>query len=426
LFAQGLNLIGGPYSTCAPGPHYIHFKQGETYYLLLDRMLPDDTQTVVLTWRCRIFKNTHAELDALLQRTNDQRTRMVERHRQLFPQAMVQAEAMLPAARTAADLHLPAATSYPVLACLRLLLSDPENFRSCESKGAEKIQSLSSPAIPTEPGKFITGDSTTPWQSHALDQALTDRAKSHPKETVDFNRQLLIRDLVDETGMSDAKASEIASDPFASKTLTQVQESPLAFDLDLNLRSQEKGKALPRLMRTASLLLITADEADDRMVWRSFGLGDSVDLDTELFIPLVARRPDRFSQSWGAINLLLAMPDPRLAQVVKKIMLQTENDSRLSSFFSYFARLKDEPCCLETLAKFERVTAKQLTALTDPDQRQRSLDFTSYLVGKLTEAANKNQLKSEPLHQNLKRLSELYPKKIEPKAPGGDVNPFAN
>ena len=57
---------------------------------------------------------------------------------------------------------------------------------------------------------------------------------------------------------------------------------------------------------------------------------------------------------------------------------------------------------------------------------QRSLDFTAHLVGSLTQAAEKNHLKSEPLQNQLERLKEIYPKNVGEKTPSKDKDPFAN
>ena len=52
------DLTGGPYSSCAPGLQYLRFEAGQTFFLLLDRPLPDDTEEVVVTWRCRVFRGS--------------------------------------------------------------------------------------------------------------------------------------------------------------------------------------------------------------------------------------------------------------------------------------------------------------------------------------------------------------------------------
>ena len=259
------------------------------------------------------------------------------------------------------------------------------------------------------PDSKETGYHTTPWQSAELDKALAARAAAHPKESAAFNRRLLLGYLTRHLGVPEARAEKIAGDGEVAAILRKVQKSPLAFDLDL--RRDEKSSALTR---SASYLLAVADDEDDRMVWRTFGMemgGNKTALEPGLFLPLLEKHPEQFTGSWGGICLLLSMRDARIAPNVREVMQQTDNVSRLTSFFDYFARLNDETGCADTLDRLEKLAVEEVASGSDEKQHQRVLEYMAYLVGKCREAADNSKCNSAPVREHLKKLAETYPEK---------------
>lgn len=179
-------------------------------------------------------------------------------------------------------------------------------------------------------GAYRTGHHTTPRQSAPLDKALAGRAAAQPKEVAAFNRSLMLGCLTRHLGVPQARAEKIAGDHEVAACLGKVQVSPWSFDLDL--RGDAKGSPVTR---SASYLLAVADDEDDRMAWRTFGMemgGNKTALEPGLFLPLLEKHPEQFTGSWGGICLLLSMRDARIAPYVREVMLQTDNVSRLTSF----------------------------------------------------------------------------------------------
>ena len=411
-------LLGGPYATCAPFASYVPFKPGDGLFLLLDRPLPEDTKTVVITWRCRVFFGTKEELLGLLDKAAGNWTRMVDLHRALFPEAMSRAEALLPASREAKAIPLPRGAPYADLACLRLLLCDPQHLRPAEVTEI-KTGSIDAPvpgedrsAQSQQAGIYRTNQRTTPWQSDDLDKALAARAAAHPKETTAFNRSLLLGCLTRHLGVPEARAGKIAGDDEVAACLRKVQVSPLSLDLDL--RGDPKTS---RLAKSASFLLAVADDENDRMVWRTFGMemrDDAPTLDAGVFLPYLEQHPEQFTGSWGGTCLLFAMPDPRISPFVRKAMLETANLSRLDNFFAFFARLGDDEGCIETLERLGKLAAEASTGGGDEKQRQWVLELVGMVVADCREAADKAHCKHAPVIERLKTLAETYPTKQDP------------
>jgi len=414
-------LRGGPYETCAPFDRYVPFDQGASLFLLLDRPLPEGTKTVVITWRCRVFEGTKEELLHMLEKAEAGWTQMVELHRALFPDAMARAEELLPASLSKKAGALPPGESYACLACLRLLLCDQQHLRTSQSKGVEADSNAAmfsggkrSPKT-RRAGVYLTAHHTSPWQSADLDKALIAMAAAHPKEAAAFNRSLLLGCLARHYGVPQTDAEKIADAEEVAACLPKVQVSPLSFDLDLPRDEQTSP-----LTRSASFLLAIADDEDDRMVWRTFGMGMGDNypaLDPSVFLPYLDKQPEQFTESWGGICLLLSMPDARISPHVRKVMLQTDNINRLTSFFEFFARLGDETACADTLDRLGKLAAEEGANARDEEQRHWILECEGRVVTECGEAADKAKINSAPVRERLKKLTDAYSEK--PKAAEG-------
>jgi hypothetical protein len=404
-------LTGGPYATCAPGANYLSFEPRQKLFLLLDRPLPADVRNVVITWRCRVFDGERTELLDLIRSTKDGWSRAAAAHRKLFPDAMLRAAALLPAFHDAKPLELPQAETYATLACLRLLLCDPDHLRPAECGAPQpgSLDLLGASTRPDEPGDHRTAGRTTVWQSAALDEAIKRRAAARSKEVAAFNRPWLLDCLTRELGVDSKVAGRIADDDAVAEYLKKVQPSPLSFDLDL--RNEER---LAKSVRSASLLLAIADDEDDRLVWRTFGMEPDEErqtLDAGIFLPYLAKHPEQFDGSWGRIQVLLALDDRRVVPQVKKIMRQTGNDSRLVAFFKFFARQHEDEACLATLDRLGELVTEGLAQIPDAKDRESARGFIGYLVEECRKAAAKYGRKSPELTERLKTLGAKYPVK---------------
>ena len=103
------------------------------------------------------------------------------------------------------------------------------------------------------------------------------------------------------------------------------------------------------------------------------------------------------------------MPDPRVTPHLKSIMRETENNSRLTSFFAFFAKMKDDDASLETLDRFAKLTADDLATIKDKKQQAGCREFTGYLVDEMRKTADKTKPKNAQITDRLKKLAETYP-----------------
>jgi len=415
-------LVGGPYQTCAPGLNYIKFEPGESLYLLLDRPLAKDTTQVIITWRCRVFKGTREELNELLARTNRQREDMLAIHRRLFPEAMDKATTLLQVNPGAQGVN--AKTPYATLACLRLLLSDPARFRPSEFAYQDEPDEPDPDAnpfsvgetLPRPPaGTYITCNSTTPWQHRALDEALKERAKSHPQEALEFNRRLFVKCLTEQLLTDEETATGIATEKLLEPLFAEVQEDADAFDLNLGQLDRDQEVLASPMARTVSFLLMIVDQADDRRVWRmfGFGFGEPPKLDTSLLLPLLKQRPATFTENFAGLRLLLSVPDPQIAPSVKELSLQAKQAYLLDDYFNYFLKLKDEPSCLNILERFDALTADKLATLNKPAEKQKLIDYTGWLVSRMVESIEDSEMDSATVRDRLEELARCYPRSEE-------------
>ena len=110
---------------------------------------------------------------------------------------------------------------------------------------------------------------------------------------------------------------------------------------------------------------------------------------------------------------MLAMPDPRLVPTVRNLMIETRNNSRIASYFTYFAEIGDEAACLETLERLGLISAEEIAEESDPGRRQRAEEFAAYLVRECADDAGKFKRTWPALLAKLGKLAEMYPPKEE-------------
>ncbi|MBA4387028.1 MAG: hypothetical protein C0404_03545 [Verrucomicrobia bacterium] len=355
---NSFTLIGGPYSTCAPYPSYVSFEKGRRIYLILDRDIPENTKTVVVTWRCRVLPADRKELAALLDNARNAWTKSLDLHRKSAPAAFKEAQELLAASNSASSAAKLKLRSYPVLACLRALLMNLADVPPAVP-GPEPDTSQAAPITDADDfsserinvkGFYYTDQQNSFPLPETLQSALATRGKAEPQAVRDFNKTLFEAFLRDDLLLADSQIHLFLSADELTNSMNRIAFSPFKCDIQVD------GKRSHRDLISLSYLIALADDEPDSLVWKTGGLPEDIDLNVDMFAGYIEKNMTRDYTIWPRLSLLLELPHPKIAPVIRNSLKQEENFYRLNKYFRFFLRLADHERAQSVLEKF-RITA---------------------------------------------------------------------
>lgn len=386
--AQTFTLIGGPYDSCAPYFCYLKFKPGEHLALIIEHELPSSLKAVVVNWRCRVLEPKEPELAGLMKGATEAWRKQVELYKSTTPEAFARADALhkTPAKNGRRTFS---AEPYPVLACLRILWSNPEDLlplplteRKSASSVRKKTEADLEPEIDPFAGEMVDGAYHTLQYEHKtdppeLEEALQSRLKNNPSEFVAFNKQLLGKVLIEELGLQRAKATEIINSLKATDTFCKTDFEP--YKCHLGSGVAEKGK-----LRPLQYALELADDEPDSLVWSTFGLGfhrkEKPTLDSTYIAFYVERNPQKDYRSWPRLVLLLSAPDLRMSAVVQRYLNQENNMYRMDQYAMFFLALRQYPEAGRVLSRFEALAADEVRGATAQESKAQTRESIQRMV----------------------------------------------
>jgi hypothetical protein len=328
-----LLVLGGPYATCAWGNYYVHFEKGERLFLVLDSLLEVGKEAIIITHYNRVQKVSPSTMAGYMASARSAWQAAVNRHRAADPQAMEQASARLAAAQGHA-VEIAATDRYPVLACLRLLLNDPDHLPPpSEHEEIDWNYGLSHGQVlskASHPAIVVTSPGVHPVSLPGLTQAIARRQAEHPAEVGDFNARLLTTLLVDELSLSTKLCRRLLEDPAVQNTLSVPQFDPLWMSMPVSPNS-------PLAESVAALLMLAAPEPDN-IRHGAFGHRQRDEkLMPEVFLPYLEkhRLPD-LAERREIQQLLLRLPCPEAAALLRGRV--EVNAFTAESIFMFFAQ----------------------------------------------------------------------------------------
>ena len=362
---KAFDLVGGPYYSCAPYPVYVPFERGRRVFLILDQDLPVSTKTGAVTWRCRVFGGEKKQLLALMQNARDAWRESLKRHREADPDAMAEAERLLKASRSVIPARAIAGSRYAVLACLSVLLMDPDRVPASIPTRGGKNTGPEMPPMTEKKGVCYTLLWATFPLPESLMPAMERLAKEMPTSVTAFNRKLL-EILATKTLLIPAvRAGILVRDNALTNSLQKCAFSPY----DCDIRVDEKDKSA-RDLRSLQLLIGLADDEPDTLVWRTFGLRSDADLNTEMFANYIEKNADRDYSMWPRLRLLLAVPHKKIAPIVKRYLDQEQNLSRFPLYMEFFARIRQYRTAYSMLAKLEEMVRQDVRTGMSEEERK--------------------------------------------------------
>lgn len=335
-------VIGGPYQTCQPGEHFVHFSKGSQIFLALDAPLKSNEHTVVITTQGRILEKKPDEILALMEKSRLHWQRAVDRYRRTAPAAMKAAEQVLAASHGDPSKMALEALVFAELSCLRLLLNDPDHLPALETESTDAglpsgniFSTVSTLApLPSLPGYHYTAQPVTHFAPRALNNACKARASSHGHEARAFHRSLLLALLRDELKLPATLAEAAAALPSLSRTFEEPTPDPFWIHFP---RSDIGSQAFEESLRQ---LLMLADPEPDSFVWGTFGIGvRPPPLLPEVFVPyLQSSHAMALADKPHAFDVLLSLPHPAVVPVIRAGI--RANPRRARAAFEFFAVLK--------------------------------------------------------------------------------------
>lgn len=339
---QQFTVIGGPYQTCRPGEHFVHFSQGSQIFLALDAPLEPDEHTVVITTQGRILEKKPDEILALMEKSRLYWQRAVDRYRSIAPGAMKEAEQVLAASHGDLSKINLEAFGFAKLSCLRLFLNDPDHLPALETESTDATLPSGNPfsrvstlaPLPSLPGYHHTAQPVTHFAPRALNHACKARASSHGHEARAFHRRLLLALLRDELKLPATLAEAAAVLPTLARTFEEPTPDPLWIHVP---RGNIGGQAFEESLRQ---LLLLADSEPDSFVWDTAGIGARPpQLLQEVFVPyLQSSHVTALAEKPYAFDVLLSLPHPAAVPVIRAGI--RANPRRAPAAFEFFAVLK--------------------------------------------------------------------------------------
>lgn len=409
-------LIGGPFDTCSPYFSYVQFNSGKRVYLIVDHELPKDLKAVLVNWRCRVLSREGGDIAAVIEHAGQAWRRQVDWHKKTAPDSFDRAQALNQDAQVMKSERVLCQESYAVLACLRVLQTNPDDLppwplipaKSSNSTNAQKYAA----ALPFDfqagqliDGVYHTVQHESSFIPQVLSNALQFHLARHQEDVIAFNQGLFQRFLVDEIALTPEKASALISTTPSTNVFAQVGFNPCKCELN----HAEKANGM---LNGLEFALGLADDEPDTLVWRTFGMSMSrgVNIDPTFIANVVEKHPERDYSAWSRMIVLLSAPDVRTSSVVQKYLNQEQNIYRLENYLNFFLKLGQYPQARKVLDQFERIAVDDLrNASSDEDKKRARESLASQFKGisVLVETdASRDPGLVEQMHQLKKRIAE--------------------
>lgn len=421
-------LIGGPYESCAPFACYIPFEKGRRIFLILDRDLPDITQQVIITGSARVFPGDEKTLRTAIENAKTAWRRILQLYQKTSPEAYAEAQKIV----QSTSLEIPAEqvknASYPVLACLSVLLMNPEQVPSAEPgeipvrKNGWDVATRSA-----DDGVTQYTSSRAPYPlPKSLVAANEARAKTAPAEVIAFNRSLLKQYMLDQLFLPEELVGTLLKDMATKKdyecSMNRTDFRPFSFYFTCRDNPTESDKRLFSL----SLLMALADDEPDSAVHKAgFGFrSEHPALIPELFVPYLVKHPELdYLSNWGKLSILLTVPNQQLKEFIVKAFEQEHNSARLDQYFFYFLKLGDTESADKVLARYDILAFSREWPRVSDNRKKDWLAFAAYQVGNFRKRLNEAKSTDKQLIDRIAQLEQQIikcggtPKREEAKAP---------
>lgn len=375
-------LIGGPFHTCAPSLYYHAFEVGEKPVLILESPLPKDVKMVAITWRNRLLIESVHHIKDLMEKAREGWKLAVQRHRRAAPEEMAQAEVLRAEFIKNPAYKAPSKASFGVLSCLAILSNDPDDLPDEETEEPDDQDRWSGysnsffASFYASKGAYVTAygsNSVIPAGMRAVFPTRNDFNYTPPPEARQFNERILKTILEDELFVPPALSATILGNPKLKVMWDQPQRDPFWLTLD---RPPRSGEALDAM--ALYFLMLLAHPEPDGLVWGGHGMSadqDAVFLPPDLFIGFLGHNQKRFFEHSGANMILLLLPHPQVAPIVRAHVTKGAYDNRPVVLIRYFALLGLEPDVLNAVGIMEKSVDQFIQSLTKPERGTSMVEY---------------------------------------------------